>query len=66
MVSGSKTTSRRAAPGSTGPALRGPLGVARIGIDSWWFGLSDALMRPLSGSGARGLMLETMEVRAQR
>lgn len=32
------------------------------GLDSRWVdGLPTALMRPLSGSGARGLMLETME-----
>lgn len=36
--------------------------VERIGIDSRWVdGLPTALMRPLSGSGARGLMLETMK-----
>jgi len=33
-----------------------------VGIDSKWVdGLPTALMRPLSGSGARGMMLETME-----
>jgi len=33
-----------------------------MGIDSRWVdGLPTALMRPLSGSGARGMMLETME-----
>jgi spore maturation protein SpmA len=33
-----------------------------IGLDTRWVdGLPTALMRPLSGSGARGLMLETME-----
>jgi len=37
-------------------------GVERAGLDSRWVdGLPTALMRPLSGSGARGLMLETME-----
>ena len=37
-------------------------GVERVGVDSRWVdGLPTALMRPLSGSGARGLMLETME-----
>ncbi len=37
-------------------------GVERAGVDSRWVdGLPTALMRPLSGSGARGLMLETME-----
>ena len=37
--------------------------VERAGFDSRWVdGLPTALMRPLSGSGARGLMLETMEV----
>ncbi|MCH9650619.1 MAG: spore maturation protein [Deltaproteobacteria bacterium] len=37
-------------------------GVERSGLDSRWVdGLPTALMRPLSGSGARGLMLETME-----
>jgi spore maturation protein SpmA len=36
--------------------------VQRAGLDSRWVdGLPTALMRPLSGSGARGLMLETME-----
>jgi spore maturation protein SpmA len=36
--------------------------VARAGLDTRWVdGLPTALMRPLSGSGARGLMLETME-----
>jgi spore maturation protein SpmA len=36
--------------------------VAQIGLDTRWVeGLPTALMRPLSGSGARGLMLETME-----
>ncbi len=35
-----------------------------IGVDTRWVdGLPTALMRPLSGSGARGLMLETMEAR---
>ncbi|MEM7350000.1 MAG: nucleoside recognition domain-containing protein [Acidobacteriota bacterium] len=37
-------------------------GVERAGFDSRWVdGLPTALMRPLSGSGARGLMIETME-----
>lgn len=37
------------------------LGVEWAGLDSRWVdGLPTALMRPLSGSGARGLMLETM------
>lgn len=37
-------------------------GVERSGLDSRWVdGLPTAMMRPLSGSGARGLMLETME-----
>jgi spore maturation protein SpmA len=41
-------------------AVRG--GVERLGVDSRWVdGLPTALMRPLSGSGARGLMIETME-----
>jgi spore maturation protein SpmA len=36
--------------------------VAQIGLDTRWVeGLPTALMRPLSGSGARGLMLEAME-----
>ncbi len=36
--------------------------VERAGWDTRWVeGLPTALMRPLSGSGARGLMLETME-----
>ena len=36
--------------------------VAQMGLDTRWVeGLPTALMRPLSGSGARGLMLETME-----
>lgn len=36
--------------------------VAQAGVDTRWVdGLPTALMRPLSGSGARGLMLETME-----
>jgi len=35
--------------------------VAQIGLDTRWVeGLPTALMKPLSGSGARGLMLETM------
>lgn len=37
-------------------------GVEGLGVDSRWVdGLPTALMRPLSGSGARGMMLETME-----
>jgi spore maturation protein SpmB len=37
-------------------------GVEGVGLDSRWVdGLPTGLMRPLSGSGARGLMLETME-----
>lgn len=36
--------------------------VAQAGMDTRWVdALPTALMRPLSGSGARGLMLETME-----
>ena len=36
--------------------------VAATGIDTRWVdGLPTALMRPLSGSGARGMMLETMQ-----
>ena len=36
--------------------------VAQMGLDTRWVeGLPTALMKPLSGSGARGLMLETME-----
>ncbi len=36
--------------------------VSLVGMDTRWVdGLPTALMRPLSGSGARGLMLETME-----
>jgi spore maturation protein SpmA len=35
---------------------------AQIGLDTRWVdGLPTALMKPLSGSGARGLMIETME-----
>lgn len=38
------------------------LAVAGIGLDTRWVdGLPTALMRPLSGSGARGLLIETME-----
>lgn len=38
------------------------LSVERLGLDSRFVdGLPTALMRPLSGSGARGLMIETME-----
>lgn len=37
-------------------------GAEGLGLDTRWVdGLPTALMRPLSGSGARGLMLETME-----
>lgn len=37
-------------------------GVAHLGIDTRWVdGLPTALMRTLSGSGARGMMLETMK-----
>ncbi len=37
--------------------------VSSIGLDTRWVeGLPTALMKPLSGSGARGLMLETMEI----
>ncbi len=36
--------------------------VAHLGLDTRWVdGLPTALMRPLSGSGARGMMLETMK-----
>lgn len=36
--------------------------VAMTGLDTRWVdGMPTALMRPLSGSGARGMMLETME-----
>jgi spore maturation protein SpmA/spore maturation protein SpmB len=36
--------------------------VGHVGVDTRWVeGLPTALMRPLSGSGARGLMLETMQ-----
>jgi spore maturation protein SpmA len=36
-------------------------GVARLGVDTRWVdGVPTMLMRPLSGSGARGMMLETM------
>jgi spore maturation protein SpmA len=36
-------------------------GVAALGADTRWVdGLPTALMKPLSGSGARGLMIETM------
>jgi spore maturation protein SpmA len=36
--------------------------VGLVGLDTRWVeGLPTALMKPLSGSGARGLMLETME-----
>jgi spore maturation protein SpmA len=37
--------------------------VSSVGLDTRWVeGLPTALMKPLSGSGARGLMLETMEI----
>jgi spore maturation protein SpmA len=37
-------------------------GVSGLGIDTRWVdGVPTAIMRPLSGSGARGMMLETME-----
>ena len=36
--------------------------VSGLGVDTRWVdGVPTALMRPLSGSGARGMMLETME-----
>jgi spore maturation protein SpmB len=36
--------------------------VAGLGVDTRWVdGLPTALLRPLSGSGARGMMLETMK-----
>jgi spore maturation protein SpmA len=36
--------------------------VASLGVDTRWVdGLPTALMRPLSGSGSRGMMLETMK-----
>ena len=36
-------------------------GVASLGLDTRWVdGLPTALMRPLSGSGARGMMVDTM------
>jgi len=36
--------------------------VTRLGLDTRWVeGLPTALMRPLSGSGARGMMIETMK-----
>ena len=38
------------------------LGAERLGLDTRWVdGLPTAVMKPLSGSGARGLMIETME-----
>ena len=41
-------------------AARG--GIERLGWDARWVdGMPTALMRPLSGSGARGMMLEAME-----
>ncbi len=37
-------------------------GVAAVGVDTAWIeGLPTALMKPLSGSGARGMMIETMQ-----
>jgi len=37
-------------------------GVAHLGLDTAWIdGLPTAFMKPLSGSGARGLMIETMQ-----
>ena len=37
-------------------------GVSAIGLDTRWVdGLPTALMKPLSGSGARGLLIETMQ-----
>ena len=37
-------------------------GVGALGVDTAWVdGLPTALMKPLSGSGARGMMLETMQ-----
>ncbi len=37
-------------------------GVAAAGVDTAWIeGLPTALMKPLSGSGARGMMIETMQ-----
>ena len=37
-------------------------GIERLGLDArWGDGMPTALMRPLSGSGARGMMLEAME-----
>ncbi len=42
-------------------------GVDGMGIDTRWVdGLPTALMRPLSGSGARGMMLETMKTHGPR
>jgi spore maturation protein SpmB len=36
-------------------------GVSGLGLDARWVdGLPTALMKPLSGSGARGLLIETM------
>jgi len=36
--------------------------VAAVGLDTAWIdGLPTALMKPLSGSGARGMMIETMQ-----
>jgi len=37
-------------------------GVAALGLDARWVdGLPTALMKPLSGSGARGMLIETMQ-----
>jgi spore maturation protein SpmB len=37
-------------------------GVGALGVDARWVdGLPTALMKPLSGSGARGMMIETMQ-----
>ncbi|MBC8426128.1 spore maturation protein [bacterium] len=38
-------------------------GAAAVGLDARWVdGLPTALMKPLSGSGARGMLIETMEI----
>jgi len=51
------------ASGALGLILDGVRGlVASIGLDTRFVdGLPTALMKPLSGSGARGLMIETMQ-----
>ena len=37
-------------------------GVGALGVDARWVdGLPTALMKPLSGSGARGMLIETMQ-----